>query len=118
MVVTIPQRVQQRTLTCLLTAESSTGQLTSALAPFPIWLSPLRPLVVSYGDEAAALFADGSRLVRRLEDSGDVGLGDAAVVCSLAELRPTCIPLSRHTVSSTAWRSTSTQLLSVARRST
>ena len=86
MVVTIPQRVQQRTLTCLLTAESSTGQLTSALAPLTIWLPSLRPLVVSYGDEAAVLFADGSRLVRRLEDSGDVDSGDAAIPYSLYEL--------------------------------
>ena len=53
MVVTTPQRVHQDTLTCLLTAELSTGQLTSALAPLLIWLSPLRPLVVSYGDVAA-----------------------------------------------------------------
>ena len=35
---------------------------------------------------AAALLAGGSHLVRRLEDSGDVALGDAAVVRSLAEL--------------------------------
>ena len=54
--------------------------------PFPIWLSSLRPLVVSHGDEAAALLTSGSRLVRRFEDSGDVRLGDAAVVRSLAEL--------------------------------
>ena len=86
MVVTIPQRIQQDTLTCLVTAESSPRQLTSVLAPLSIWLSPLRHLVVSYGDEAAALLADGSRLVRRLEDSGDVGLGDAAIAYSLAEL--------------------------------
>jgi hypothetical protein len=71
---------------CLVRAESSTRQLTSALAPLTIWLSSLRPLIDSYGDEAAALLAAGSRLVRRLEDSGDVGLGDAVVVCSLAEL--------------------------------
>ena len=84
--VTIPPRVQQHALTCLVTAESSTQQLTAALAPLPILLSPLRPLVVSYRDEAAALFAAGSRLVRRLEDLGDVGLGDAAVAYSLTEL--------------------------------
>ena len=72
MVVTIPQRGQQYTLARLETAESSTGQLTSALAPLPILLSPLRPLVVSYGDGAAALPAGGSRLVRQLEVSGDV----------------------------------------------
>ena len=92
MVVTITQRVQQRTLTCLVTAESSTRQLTAALAPLTIWLSPLRHLVVSYGDEAAALLADGSRLVRRLEDSGDVGLGDAAIAYSLAELASDMCP--------------------------
>ena len=85
-VVTIPQGVQQRTLNCRLTAESSTGQLTSALAPLPILLSPLRPLVVSYGDEAATLFTAGSRHVRRLGDSGDVDLGYAAITYSLAEL--------------------------------
>ena len=88
MVVTIPQRVQQDTLTCLVTAESSTQQLTSALAPLPIWPSSLRPLVVSYGDEAAALPAAGSRVVRQLADSGDVGLGEAAIAYSLAELAP------------------------------
>ena len=86
MVVTIPQRIQQDTLTCLVTAESSTQQLTAARDPLSHWLSPLRYLVVSYGDEAAAQLADGSRLVRRLEDSGDVGLGDAAVAYSRAEL--------------------------------
>jgi hypothetical protein len=85
-VVTIPRRVHQDTLTCLVRAESSTLQLASALAPLPIWLSSLRPLVVPYGDEAAALFADGSPLVRQLEDSADVGLGDAAITYSLAEL--------------------------------
>ena len=90
--VTIPQRVQQRTLTCLVTAESSTRQVTTALAPITIWLSPLGPLVVSYGDEAVALLADGRRLVRRLEDSGDVGLGDSAVVRSLAELASDMCP--------------------------
>ena len=88
MVVTIPQRVQQRTLTCLLTAESSTGQLTSALAPLLILLSPLRPLAVSYGDDVAALLSDGSRLVCRLEDSGDVKPAEAAIAYSLAELAP------------------------------
>jgi hypothetical protein len=41
--------------------------------------------VVSYGEEAAALLADGCRLVRRLEYSGDVGLGEAAIAYSLAE---------------------------------
>ena len=82
----MPQRVQQHTLTCLVTAESSTRHVTAALTALTIWLSPLRPLVVSFGDEVAALLADGSRLVRRLEDSGDVGLGDAAVAYSRAEL--------------------------------
>ena len=85
-VVTIPQGVQQRTLSCLVTAESSTLQLTAVLAPLGIWLSSLRPLVVSYGNDAAALFVPGSRLVRRLEDSGDVEPGDAAIASSLAEL--------------------------------
>ena len=84
--ITRPQRVQKHTLTCLETAESSTKQRTAALAPLPIWLSSLRPLVVAYGDEAAALLAGESRLVRQLEDWGDVGLGDAAFAYSLAEL--------------------------------
>ena len=92
MVVKIPQRVQQDTLTCLVTAESSTRQVTAVHDPLPIWLSSLRPLVVSYGDETTALLADGSRLVRRLEDAGDVGLADAAVVRSLAELASDMCP--------------------------
>ena len=92
MVVTIPQGAQQDTLTCLVTAESSTHQLTAALDPHTIWLSSLRPLVVSYVDESAALLAGGSRLVRRLEDSGDVGFGDAAVAYSLAELASDMYP--------------------------
>jgi hypothetical protein len=91
-VVTVPPRVQQRTLTCLVTAESSTLQLTSALAPLPIWLSRLRPLVVSYDDEAATLFADGSRLVRQLEDSSGVKPDDAAIASSLAELASDMCP--------------------------
>ena len=90
--VTIPQRVQHCTLTCLVTAESSTQQLTSALAAHTIWLSSLRPLVVSYGDEAATLFADGSLLVRRLKDSGDVEPGDAAIAYSLEELASDTCP--------------------------
>ena len=86
MVVMVPQCVLQDTLAYMLTAVSSIRQVTAVLDPRTIWLSSLRPLVVSYGDEAAALFAVGSRLVRRFEVSGDVGLGDAAVVRSLAEL--------------------------------
>ena len=86
MVVTIPERVQRLTLTSLVTAEASTGQVTAALDPLPIWLSSLRTLTIPYGDEAAALFAAGPRLVRRLEDSGDVDPGDAAIAYSLAEL--------------------------------
>ena len=82
----MPQRVQQDTLPCLVPAESSTRQLTSAPAPLTIWLSSLRPLVVWYDDEAAALLADGSRLVRRLKDSGDVEPCEAAIAYSLAEL--------------------------------
>jgi hypothetical protein len=85
-VVTIPQRVQQRTLPCFVRAESSTRHVTVVLAPLLIWLSSLRPLVVSYGEEAATLFAAGSRLVRRLEDSGDVEPAIPVVVRSLAEL--------------------------------
>jgi hypothetical protein len=73
-------------LTCLVTAESSTRQLTAGLAPPSHCRSSLPPLVVSYGDKTAAPLAAGSGLVRRLEDSGDVGLGDAVVVRSLAEL--------------------------------
>ena len=92
MVVMMPQRVQQDTLTCRVTAESSSRQVTTALAPLSILLSSLRPLVVSYGDEAAALFTAGSRLVRRLEDSGDVEPGDAAVVRSFAELASDMCP--------------------------
>ena len=84
--ITAPPRVQQRTHTCLLTAESSTRQVTAALDPLSIRLSSLRPLVVSYGDVAAALFAAGSRLVRRLEDSCHVEPGDAAIAYSLAKL--------------------------------
>jgi hypothetical protein len=60
--MTRPQRGQQYTLARLETAESSTGQLTLALDPLPVWLSSLRPLV-SHGDKAATLFAAGSRLV-------------------------------------------------------
>ena len=89
--MTLP-RVQQRTLTCLVTAESSTRQLPAALAPLTIWLSRLRPFVVSYGNDAAALLADTSRLIRRLGDSGDVGLGDAAIAYSLAELPSDMLP--------------------------
>ena len=92
MVVTIPQRVQQDTLTCLVTVESSTHQVSAAPASHTIWLSPLRLLAVSHGDEAAALLADGSRLVRQLEDSGDVGPGDAAIAHSLAELASDMCP--------------------------
>ena len=84
--MTTPQRVQQSTLACPVSAESSAQQLTAALAPLTMWLSSLRPLVVSYGDEAAALFTAGSRVVRRLEDSGDVEPGEAAIAHSLAEL--------------------------------
>ena len=84
--MTTTQHVQQRTLTRVVKADSSTRQVTSALAPLRIWLLPVRPLFVSYGDEAAALFTAGSRLVRRLKDSRDVGLGDAALTYSLAEL--------------------------------
>ena len=90
--MTVPHRVQQDTLVCLRTAESSTHKVTAALAAKTIWLPPLRPLVVSYGDETTALLADGSRLVRRLEDAGDVGLADAAVVRSLAELASDMCP--------------------------
>jgi hypothetical protein len=43
----------------LLTATSSTHHHTAALDPLWHWLSSLRPLVVSYGDEAAALLAAG-----------------------------------------------------------
>ena len=75
-----------------MTAESSTLQLTSALAPLPIWLSSLRPLVVSYGDVAATLFADGARPVRRLEDSSDVEPGDAGIAYSHAELASDTCP--------------------------
>ena len=92
MVVTIPQRVQKHTLACLVTVESSTLQLTVVLDPLPIWLSSIRPFVVSYGDEAAALFADGSRLVCQLEDSGDVHSGEAAIAYSLAELASDMYP--------------------------
>ena len=77
---------------CLATAESSTQQLTAAHDPLSIWLSSRRLLIVSYGDEAAALFAAGSLLVRQLEDSGDVGLGDAAIAYSLAELASDMCP--------------------------
>jgi hypothetical protein len=77
---------------CLVTAESSTRQLTSAVAPLPLWLFPLRPLVVSYGDQAAALFAAGFRLVRRLEDSGDVEPCEAAIAYSLADLASDMCP--------------------------
>jgi hypothetical protein len=69
-----------------VTAESSDHQVTGVLDQLSIWLSPFRRLVVSHGDEAAALFATGSRLIRRLEDSGDVEPGDAAIAYSLAEL--------------------------------
>jgi hypothetical protein len=75
-----------------VTAESSTRQLTAVLDPLWDWLSSLRPLVVSYGDEAAALLADGCRLVRRLEDSGDVEAADSSVVRSLAELASDMCP--------------------------
>ena len=75
-----------------MTVGSSTRQVTAVLAPLPIWQSSLRPLVVSYGDEAAALLTDGSRLVRRLEASGDVRLGDAADAYSLAELASNMCP--------------------------
>jgi hypothetical protein len=90
--VTIPQRVHPYTLTCLVTAESSTHKVTAALAPLPIWLSSLRPLVVSYGDDAAALFAAASRLVCRLEDSCHVEPGEAAIAYSLAELASDMCP--------------------------
>ena len=90
--VTIPPRVQQHALTCLVTAESSTHQLTAVLAPLTIWLSPLRPLVVSYGDEVAALLSAGSRLARQLEDSSDVEPGDAAIAYSLAKLASDSCP--------------------------
>ena len=81
--LTTQPHVQQLTLACLVTAESSTHQVAAALVPLSHWLSPLRPLVVSYGDDAAALLADGSRLVRRLGFSCDVGPGDAAIAYSL-----------------------------------
>ena len=90
--VTIPQRLQQGTLKCLVTAEPSTQQLTAAHDPLSIWLSSRRPLIVSYGDESAALLTAGSRLDHRLEDSGDVGLGDAAIAYSLAELASDMCP--------------------------
>ena len=90
--VTTPPHVQQRTLTCPVTDESSTRQVTSVLASLTTWLSSLRPLVVSYGDEAAALLADGSRLVRRLDDSGDVEAADSSVVRSPAELASDMCP--------------------------
>ena len=90
--VTTPPHVQQRTLTCLVTAESSTCQVTAVHDPLPIWLSPIRPLVVSYGDEAAALFVAGSRLIRRLKDSGDVDPGEATIAYSLAELASDMCP--------------------------
>ena len=92
MVVTIPQRVQQCTLACPVSAESSAQQLTAALAPLSIGLSPLRPLTLPYGDESAALFPAGSRLVRRLEDSSDVEPGEAAIAYSLAELASDMCP--------------------------
>ena len=53
---------------------------------YDLAVASLRPLAVSYVDEPAAQFADGCRLVRRLEDSADVALGDAAIAYSLAEL--------------------------------
>ena len=43
----------------LLTAASSTHHHTAALDPLWHWLSSHRPLVVSYGDEVAALLAAG-----------------------------------------------------------
>ena len=89
--MTLP-RVQQRTLTCLVTAESSTRQLTAALAPLTIWLPSLRPLVVSYGEEAATLFAAASRLLCRLGDSGDVEPAEAPIAYSLAELASDMCP--------------------------
>jgi hypothetical protein len=55
-------------------------------------MSPLAPLVVSYGDESVALLTGGSRLVRRLGDSDDVGLGEAATAFSLAELASDMCP--------------------------
>ena len=88
----MPQRVQQDTLTCLMSAESPRHQVTVVLAPLPIWLSSPRPLAVSYCDEAAALLAAGSRLVRRLEDSGDVEPGDAAIAYYLDELASDMCP--------------------------
>ena len=97
MVVTISQHVQQDTLVGLVTAESSTRQLTSALDPLTIWLSSFRPLIVPYGDEAAALLADRSRLARRLEDSCHAEPGDAAIAYSLAELASdTCPSATTH----------------------
>ena len=90
--VTIPQLVQECTLTFLVTAESSTRHVAAAFAPLSIWPSPLRPLVVSYGDEAAALFVAGSRLIRRLKDSGDVDPGEATIAYSLAELASDMCP--------------------------
>ena len=77
---------------CLVRAESSTRQLTSVPAPLLIWLSPPRPLIVSHGDEATVLLAAGSRLVRRLEDSGDVEPAEVAIAYSLAELAPDMCP--------------------------
>ena len=38
------------------------------------------------------MFAAGSRVVRQLEDSSDVGLGDAAIAYSLAELASDMYP--------------------------
>ena len=92
MVVTMPERVQQDTHTRLVIAESSTLQLTDVLVPLPIWLSSPHPLVVSYGDEAAALLTSGSRLVRRFDDFFDVDPGEAAIAYSLAELASDMCP--------------------------
>ena len=118
MAVTTPPHVQQDILTCLLTAESSTEQLTAVLATLSSWLSSLRRLVVSYGDEAAAPLAAVSRVVRRLEDLLTSDLTTLLSHTLSLSLRPTCARRRRHAISSTAWRCTSTQRLTVARRST